>query len=574
MELNESSVANSQLEVVADLADQAEAPQIAREARAFADRVAEGLFYLASVGQFKRGKSSLLNAILQDQVLPVGVVPVTAVVTVVRYGSHRQARVRFGNDEWKDIDVDLLADFVTEERNPGNKKGVTAVEVHVPNSLLEHGLCLVDTPGISSTFAGNTAATKAFVPHVDAALVVLGADPPISADELGLLKELASQTDTLLLVLNKADRMAAEEERRQAREFTVRVLAKELPGKAPRFFEVSAAERLTGTGTERDWPALLGVLENLAEESGSALVRSAERRALALLSERLTHHVIESRDALVRPIEETERRVEMLRGCVAEAQQSLHDLSYLFDSEQNRMGRAFEKSRSEFLEKALPAAGQELVGALHSSLLRGPRLRNEAIHQAQEISHMWLNEWLAVTQPEAERLYIQASGRFVELANGFLSKLAESGDSALASLPRSVTPEAGFRARSRLYYSSLSPLVMQTPLGGFLDLVRTRRRQIKALEREIGEYLQMLITANANRIVNDFNDRVQESRWRFQNEVVSYLNELSSTAESALDRARQRRAEDAASIKTEVEQLKRILDRLDQLTANIDDGRS
>ena len=141
-------------------------------------------------------------------------------------------------------------------------------------------------------------------------------------------------------------------------------------------------------------------------------------------------------------------------------------------------------------------------------------MRNEAIHQAEEISHRWLNEWLAVAQPKAEKLYIQASSRFVELANGFLQKLAESGDPAFANLPRSgsVTPETGFRVKSRLYYSSLSPLVIQTPLGGFLDLVRTRSQQVKALEREIGEYLKTLITANANRIVNDFNDRVQESR--------------------------------------------------------------
>jgi len=555
----------SKLEILARLADEARAPRIAREARAFADRVTEGLFYLACVGQFKREKSTLLNAVMEeDQILPVGVVPVTAVVTVVRYGPHRHARIRFGGDDWRTVEVERLADFVTEERNPGNRKGVSAVELYLPNRLLEHGMCLVDTPGISSTFAGNTAVTKAFIPHVDAALVVLGADPPISADELALIKEVASQTDTFLLVVNKADRVAAEEERRQARQFMTRVLEKELPGKTARVFEVSAVERLTGAGPDRDWPALLSALETLAEQSGSSLVQAAERRASSLLSGRLRHQVIESRDALIRPVEDTERRVEMLRGCVAEAQQSLRDLSYLFDSEQDRMGQAFERSKSAFVEIAVPEAKQELMTTLASSPLRGSKLRTEAIHQAEEISHRWLDEWLANAQPEAERLYIQASKRFVELANGFLKKLADSGDSAFATLPRSVTPETGFRTRSRLYYSALSPLVMQTPVGGFLDLARSRSQQQRALEREIGEYLKTLITANANRIVNDFSDRVQESRWRFQNEVVCYLNELSSTAESALDRARHRFAEDEASVKAEVEELERILEDLGQ----------
>jgi GTPase SAR1 family protein len=561
----EPDVDESKLSILAGLADEARAPQIAREARAFADRVVEGLFYVACIGQFKRGKSTLLNAILGDQVLPVGVVPVTAVVTIVRYGPHRHARVRFAGDDWRTIEVERLADFVSEDRNPGNKKGVTGAEVYLPNPLLEHGMCLVDTPGISSIFAGNTATTRAFVPHVDAALVVLGADPPISADELSLIKEIASQTDTFLLVMNKADRLAADEERRQAREFTARVLEKEAPGKAAKFFEVSAAERLSGTGPERDWPALIAALETLAEESGSSLVQAAERRALAVLTGRLRHHVIESRDALVRPIEETERHVELLRGCVADARQSLRDLSYLFDSEQDRMGQAFAKSKSDFVEKAVPTAQEQLARWLASSPLRRSKLRHEAIQQAEKISHRWLDEWLAVAQGEAERLYIQASTRFVELANGFLEKLVESGDPGFASLPSSVTPETGFRTRSRLYYSSLSPLVLQTPLSGFLDFVRSRNRQIKALEQEIGKYLETLITANANRVTDDFTERVQGSRWRFQNEVVSYLNELSSTAETALDRARRRRAEDAESIRAEVEELERILEHLGQL---------
>src|SRR5207244_12572453 len=72
--------------------------------------------------------------------------------------------------------------YVTEEHNHENVKGVAVVEVFLPAPLLARGLCLVDTPGIGSTFAANSEVTRAFVPHIDAALVVLGADPPISGD--------------------------------------------------------------------------------------------------------------------------------------------------------------------------------------------------------------------------------------------------------------------------------------------------------------------------------------------------------------------------------------------------------
>jgi hypothetical protein len=122
-----------------------EAEDVVAELVALADRLQEGRFYVACVGQFKRGKSTLLNALLGACVLPVGVTPVTAVVTVVRYGPAPGARVRM-HGTWTDIPLDALAEFVAEERNPENAKQVEAVEVFAPSRLLETGMCLVDTP--------------------------------------------------------------------------------------------------------------------------------------------------------------------------------------------------------------------------------------------------------------------------------------------------------------------------------------------------------------------------------------------------------------------------------------------
>jgi len=119
---------------------------VAAEARSLAERVVEGRFYVACLGQFKRGKSSLLNALVGVSLLPVGVVPVTSVVTVVRFGACNAARVRFSDGHEQEIGVDDLAGFVSEEGNPSNRKAVAVVELFVPSSLLKFGMCLVDTP--------------------------------------------------------------------------------------------------------------------------------------------------------------------------------------------------------------------------------------------------------------------------------------------------------------------------------------------------------------------------------------------------------------------------------------------
>ena len=76
-------------------------------------------------------------------------------------------------------------------------------------------MCLVDTPGIGSVFSGNTATTKEFLPQIDAAILVVGADPPISGEELALIEAVAVNVDEILIVLNKIDRVSATE-RQQA----------------------------------------------------------------------------------------------------------------------------------------------------------------------------------------------------------------------------------------------------------------------------------------------------------------------------------------------------------------------
>ena len=63
-------------------------------------------------------------------------------------------------------------------------------------------MCLVDTPGLGSVFAANTAVTQAFLPHIDAALVVVGADPPLAGEELALVEAVGHQVHNLILVLN------------------------------------------------------------------------------------------------------------------------------------------------------------------------------------------------------------------------------------------------------------------------------------------------------------------------------------------------------------------------------------
>jgi hypothetical protein len=378
-----SSLDPELLERLARLADEARVVGVADEARQLAQRLAEGRFHVACVGQFKRGKSTLLNALVGRPVLPVGVVPVTSAVTLLRWGDTENARVVRSDGTVEAIALGDLAEYVAEEHNPENEKGVAAVEVCLPSPLLQSGMCLVDTPGLGSVFAGNTAVTRRFVPHVDAALVVLGADPPISGEELTLVEELAKETRELVFVVNKADRLG-EEDLRAARAFAAKVLAKRLGRPAGALFEVSALERLdTGTAT-RDWAALVGALGGLATRARADLVRGAQARGLSRLAERLLFELGEQRDALVRPREESERRLAHLRTAVDDAERSLRDVGPLLEAEQRLLARRFDEERDRFLRTAVVEARKDLEAAVAVSGAPPAALRDLAFTTAQD----------------------------------------------------------------------------------------------------------------------------------------------------------------------------------------------
>jgi GTP-binding protein EngB required for normal cell division len=551
----------SALERVAGLAHEAGLSSLAAEAERCAERIAAGRFYVACVGQFKRGKSTLLNALTGESILPTGVVPVTSVITVLRFGAERSARVRFTNGQQDTIPVDSLAAYVSEEQNPDNEKEVDAVEVFLPSTLLETGMCLVDTPGVGSVFAGASHATRAFVPHVDAVLVVLGADPPISGEELALVEEVAGHVAALIVVLSKADRLS-EAERREAARFTTRVIQARLNRSLDPILEVSAAERLAGRGPARDWDQLVGRLTDLAHHAGTGLVKAAEERTLGLLAGRLRRGIDEQLAALRRPLDETQRRLDTLRASTADLDRALDDLRYLLTAEQERVSRSLTQERARFLPRALGEALVELEAASRA-LADKPAgsVREEMIEAARDIARRHLDRWLEERQPVTERQYREASQRFVDLANGFLARFEAAREFGLDELPPTLGAEGGFRVGGHLFYTELLHLATGSWLGWMLDVARPRRRALK----DATEYLERLLWSNSSRIQNDLIERVAESRRQLETDIRSRLTEALEAAERALGRARERHTEGQAAVRSEIERLEALQRETEEL---------
>jgi GTP-binding protein EngB required for normal cell division len=552
------------LQTVAAVARDADLPRLEADATMLGERLSAGRFFVACVGQFKRGKSTVLNALVGDSVLPVGVTPVTSAVTILRYATERRATVFYTAGRRQPIPVEDVALYVAEEHNHENQRGVAAVEVFLPAPLLERGLCLVDTPGIGSVFTGNTEATRAFVPHIDAALVVLGADPPISADELSLVLEVLKQAPRSIMVLNKADRISAND-MRQAREFTERLVGDRLGRPIGPVLEVSATERLERRIPTRDWQRLEDALASLSRDAGEILTRS-HHRGIARLIKQLRDDLDERRGALLRPIHESEARIEILRRSVAEAETMLRELGILLAAEQRRMLAAFQQGQAEFLKGEVTAATNELhawIDQLPSAHLAD---RSKAFEHASAITQSRIEGWLPRIEPGADALYRDATLRFTSFANQFLKRLTESPDAAFANLPPSLDPEVGIREGRHFYATDLMHLTAPGLLNRITDLLTPRAARRARIMRDASAYLDRLLSTNTTRVVFDLDQRVEASRRKLESELRFLLQNITGSAERALERARVRQQVGQEAVIGELAKLDVLRQRLDRVT--------
>lgn len=264
------------------VARQHELVEVYPEIAAAAERATSPVADIGVFGRISTGKSSLINALVAAPVLPVGATPVTALPLRVERGEPGVV-VRFASGRTETHSLDAVAQFAAESENPGNRLGVTALEIRTPTA--PEGVRFLDTPGVGAYATPTTASAFAWLPRCDLGLVLIPAANAIDQEDLALLSGLRSAGVDWRMLLSKAD-LLSDAQLEEAVGYVRSEVARGLGGTAPDVLPIS-----TVPGRE------VG-LTTLGTELISPLVRERVERSRSRLRRRLGHLIAALQAAL------------------------------------------------------------------------------------------------------------------------------------------------------------------------------------------------------------------------------------------------------------------------------------
>ncbi|KNC19837.1 Isoniazid-inducible protein iniA [Arthrobacter sp. RIT-PI-e] len=192
-------------------------PDLSQRLRQTLERLADPDVRVIVVGEFKQGKSKLINALVNAPVCPVDDDIATSVPTVVRFGDPASAFVvapREGGTRGEDgapelerrrIPLEEIARYVSEKENPGNVQGLASAEVGLPRKMLANGLSVIDSPGVGGLDSAHALTTLTALPTADAMLLVSDASQEYTEPELRFLRQASRIVPNVACVLSKTD---------------------------------------------------------------------------------------------------------------------------------------------------------------------------------------------------------------------------------------------------------------------------------------------------------------------------------------------------------------------------------
>lgn len=547
------------------------------------ERLRDQRLQLAVLGQFKRGKSTFLNALLGAPVLPTGVIPLTAVPTFISWGPAPAIRVtykvdgaveQFEEETADDVRTRLYA-YVAEEANPKNRLNVARLDLMYPSALLKQGVVLIDTPGIGSTHRHNTDMAVQVLAECDAAMFVVSADPPITEAELMFLTGVRENVSQLFFVQNKADYLAPEELEIATAFLRTTLQQPPLSMRSPSILSVSALQGLEAKlGGDSDGLMASGIADlethlllYLANEKKSSLHAAISRKALALAAEAAADLSLRVR-ALEMPLEDLESRratLEKSLGGIANEKLVINDL---LAGDRRRVLKQLEM----YAEQLRKSGNHHLVAVIaqtlsHSTEVNSRAVAQEAVSAAipefferklRETSHEFsqaLDEMLATHQSRVDGL--------ANLVRRIASDLFDVPYVCASSSDRYVLRKEPYWVTQR-WSDRIGPIPSGL-LDSFLPAAIRQKRMKERLQAHVGE----LVLRNVENLRWATLQNVNDTFRHFDAMLQKRLSVVIDATRGAIDAALRKRTTASLEANAELAALHQTTETLSNIQAKL-----
>lgn len=536
----------------------------AQKIKELQERLATERLHLAVVGQFKRGKSTLLNALLGSEILPTSVIPLTAIPTFLYGEATIKARVQFldkrpGQEFATDDAGELnrfLAGFVTEAENPKNSKMVSQVEVFFPSPFLQQGIVLIDTPGIGSTFLHNTEMTLNFLPQCDAAFFVVSADPPITEVEVDFLKAVKAKMTRLFVVVNKIDYLNTAEKETFIN-FLREVLSKQagLTKDIP-IFCLSARQGIEAkqSGNLELWRAsgmqeLEGYMLNfLARDKNQALYEAVAKKAQDLVADIVLRLQLFS-TSLKMPLAELDHRLEVFAQKLEEVERQRILVSDLLAGDKKRMVVFLEEQAEELRQKAKTY----LLGIMNN--LEHP----DELNMQQELENclpLFFERELNQTSKVFNQRITEVLGTYQQKADELVGVIRETA-AELFDIPYHAPKSSEVFAANRQPYwvtQKWESSLAQLPKDLFFKFAPARIKH-SIIAKQLTKQIEALVLHNVENLRWATLQNVNQAFLRFSSGLEDLLQATIAATQGAIKAARARRLEHSDAIALEIEKI-------------------
>jgi GTPase SAR1 family protein len=540
------------------------------------EKINNNVFNLVVLGQFKRGKTSLINALLGAEILPTAVVPLTSIATIIKYGDKLNIKVYFSEGREIEIEPGNLHKYVTEKGNPRNEKEVQEVVITYPSSYLKDGVRLIDTPGVGSIYEHNTDVAYQYLPKSDAALFLISVDQPLSRAELDFLKDVREYSNRIFFLLSKADYFS-EPDLHESMEFSMDVLIKAMDTEV-RIFPVSAKLALEGKLANDDavlsksrLPQFSEVLNKfLMEDKGKVLILSVTNNLLRLISQARFTLDLEMK-SLLTPLEELKEKIVIFEKKEQEVLAEKGDFDLLLDAE-------IKKIIKNVLEEDLRVFRQDLILKISTMLEnRYKDLSDKSLKELREhlekgiiteVKQSFL-PWRMIEDEKMAKTFEAACRRFVTKIDDTVDALHTFSSELFAVPYDAVKAEALWASKSEFYFRFQEQPGAIEIVTSSVTLLLPKFIGEKIILKKMKEYLSRVTDLHAARVGYDFEKRLDRAKLDFRWEMLRRIEATIEGIRNAIDKGISQRSGGKKEADERKNQVSQIINQLDNIKGKL-----